>query len=60
VIAKIAEDIAQVSRDAGYRTLLVSSGAAPAPLDPARFASFVDAERNKYRELVKVSGARAD
>ena len=60
IVARIAEDIAAVSREDEYRRLLVSSGAGPAPLAPAQFAAFVDAERRKYRELVKVSGAKAD
>ncbi|HZZ91891.1 MAG TPA: tripartite tricarboxylate transporter substrate binding protein [Usitatibacter sp.] len=60
IVSRIAEDVATVSRDAAYGKLLVSSGAAPAPLAPAAFAAFVDAERRKYKELVKVSGAKAD
>ena len=60
IVARIAQDIARVSQDPDYRRLLESSGAAPAPLAPAEFAKFVDAERRKYGELVKISGARAD
>ena len=32
----------------------------PAPMTPAEFATFVQKERKKYRELVKTSGAKAD
>jgi tripartite-type tricarboxylate transporter receptor subunit TctC len=60
IVAKIAEDIAQVSADPAYKQQLVSSGAGPAPLTPAAFAAFVDGERRKYSELAKVSGAKAD
>jgi tripartite-type tricarboxylate transporter receptor subunit TctC len=60
VVNQIAADIAQVSQDKGYRDQLVASGAAPAPLAPAAFAAFLDAERRKYSQLVKASGARAD
>lgn len=60
VVARIAQDIARVSKDPDYKRLLESSGAGPAPLPPAEFARFVDGERRKYGELVKISGAKAD
>ena len=60
IVARIAQDIGDVSRDSAYHDQLVASGAGPAPMTPAAFAAFVDAERKKYRELVKISGAKAD
>jgi tripartite-type tricarboxylate transporter receptor subunit TctC len=60
VVAHIAADIAQVAKDGAFREQLVASGAAPSPLAPAEFAAFVEAERRKYSELVKLSGAKAD
>jgi tripartite-type tricarboxylate transporter receptor subunit TctC len=60
IVARIAEDIAQVSRDGAYHDQLVASGAGPAPMAPAAFAAFVESERRKYSELVKISGAKAD
>ena len=60
IVSRIAEDIAQVAQDPAFRDALVAQGAAPAPLGPAPFAAFVDAERRKYANLVKVSGAKAD
>jgi tripartite-type tricarboxylate transporter receptor subunit TctC len=60
IVARIAEDVAAVSEDATYRQQLIASGAGPAPLGPSPFTAFVEAERRKYSELVKVSGAKAD
>jgi Uncharacterized protein conserved in bacteria len=60
IVSRIAEDIAHVSKETAYHDQLVASGAGPAPLAPAAFAAFVDAERRKYSELVKISGAKAD
>ena len=60
IVERIARDIAEVSRDAEYRRQLEASGAGPAPLAPVDFATFVDGERRKYSELVKISGAKAD
>ena len=60
VIEKIAADIARISQDRAFGDQLVAQGAAPAPLAPAAFASFLDAERSKFARLVKESGAAMD
>ncbi|MGE5096234.1 MAG: Bug family tripartite tricarboxylate transporter substrate binding protein [Betaproteobacteria bacterium] len=60
IVVRIADDIAQIAKDAAFRDQLIAQGAGPAPMEPAAFAAFVEAERKKYRELVKLSGAKAD
>jgi tripartite-type tricarboxylate transporter receptor subunit TctC len=60
IIAKVAADAAQVAQDKGYQDKLKASGAAPAVLAPDAFAAFLDSERRKYKELVQISGAKAD
>jgi len=35
-------------------------GAEPRPLGPAAFEAFIRAENEKWREVVRVSGARLD
>jgi tripartite-type tricarboxylate transporter receptor subunit TctC len=60
VIAKIAADIARIAQDKAFSDQLVAQGAGPAPLAPAAFASFLEAERSKYGRLVKESGAAVD
>jgi tripartite-type tricarboxylate transporter receptor subunit TctC len=39
---------------------LASVGAEPAPLPPEEFAAFARAERAKWKEVVRKSGARID
>jgi hypothetical protein len=34
--------------------------AEPAPSSPQEFAAFLQRERNKYREMVQISGAKVD
>jgi tripartite-type tricarboxylate transporter receptor subunit TctC len=59
VVGQIARDIASVA-DSALAEQLARQGAAPAPMTPAEFATFVQNERKKYGELVKTSGAKAD
>jgi tripartite-type tricarboxylate transporter receptor subunit TctC len=60
VIAKVAADAARVAQDKSYQDQLKASGAAPAVLAPEAFSAFLESERRKYRELVQISGAKAD
>jgi len=59
IVQQIARDMATVS-DAALAEQLARQGAAPAPSSPAQFAAFVQKERRKYSELVKMSGAKVD
>jgi len=59
IVQQIARDMATVS-DAALAEQLARQGAAPAPSSPAEFAAFVQKERRKYSELVKMSGAKVD
>ncbi len=60
IVERIADDIAQVAKDEEFRKQLVAQGAGPAPMPPAAFNDFVEAERRKYSALVKISGAKVD
>ena len=59
IVQQIARDMATVS-DAALAEQLARQGAAPAPSSPSEFAAFVQKERRKYSELVKMSGAKVD
>lgn len=59
IIEQIARDYAAVA-DKSLADQLSGQGAAPAPMAPAAFAAFVQKERQKYGDLVKASGAKAD
>ena len=60
VVAKIAADVASVTREGAFKDQLSGQGAAPVGSTPAEFAAFVQAEREKYRRLVKESGAKVE
>jgi len=60
IVNQIATEVARISQDKSFSDQLRAQGAAPAPASPAQSAAFVDAERRKYRELVKASGAKAN
>ncbi|HEX4332822.1 MAG TPA: tripartite tricarboxylate transporter substrate binding protein [Usitatibacter sp.] len=59
IVAQVARDIATVS-DSALAEALAKQGAAPAPMTPADFTAFVQKERRKYQEAVKLSGAKVD
>ena len=60
IINQVAAEVARIAQEKSFSDQLRAQGAAPAPLAPSAFAAFVDAERRKYRELVKASGAKAN
>ena len=60
VIERISADIARIAHEKAFADQLAAQGAGSAPLAPAAFGAFLDAERSKYARLVKESGAAAD
>jgi tripartite-type tricarboxylate transporter receptor subunit TctC len=60
IVNQVAAEVARIAEDKSFGDQLRAQGAAPAPLAPAAFAAFVDAERRKYSQLVKASGAKAN
>jgi tripartite-type tricarboxylate transporter receptor subunit TctC len=66
VIARLGDAVDQVARDPGFRVRLAEFGAEPAGLTPeggstpAAFEAFLRAEREKWAEVVRRSGARAE
>jgi tripartite-type tricarboxylate transporter receptor subunit TctC len=60
IVNEVSAEVARIAQDKSFSDQLRAQGAGPAPLSPSTFAAFVDAERRKYRELVKVSGAKAN
>ncbi|MFX7780601.1 hypothetical protein ABTJ96_20020, partial [Acinetobacter baumannii] len=65
-IAKLGGAVDAVARDPGFRARLAEFGAEPAGLTPAggstpeAFEAFLTAEREKWAEVVRRSGARAE
>ena len=60
VIARYADAILGIVRDAAGAARLRDLGSEPRPLGPAEFEAFIRAENEKWREVVRVSGARLD
>jgi tripartite-type tricarboxylate transporter receptor subunit TctC len=60
VLQRYADAIAEISRDPAVVARQREIGAEPRPLGPAEFEAFIRAENEKWREVVRVSGARLD
>jgi tripartite-type tricarboxylate transporter receptor subunit TctC len=60
IIQRYASLILEVSRDAAVIARQREIGAEPRPLGPAEFEAFIRAENEKWREVVRLSGAKLD
>lgn len=60
VIARLNQAFTQALQDPDTQTRFAALLAEPTPTSPAAFADFMTAEREKYRDLVRLSGAQID
>jgi tripartite-type tricarboxylate transporter receptor subunit TctC len=60
IVPKLNADIRQFLGLADVKAKFFEIGAVPAPMTPEEFAAFVAAERTKWAEVVKASGAKVD
>ena len=60
ILARYAEALGEISRDPAVIARQREIGAEPRFLAPAEFEAFIRAENEKWREVVRVSGARLD
>ncbi len=60
VVARLSAEIGKVLQTPELRERLAKMGAEPSPTTPEAFAEFVRAEQEKYRRVVRASGARVD
>lgn len=60
VVTKLHQAYAAALADPAVQTRLKQMGSNASMLTPAQFAEMVVQERNKYQELVKLSGAKVD
>jgi tripartite-type tricarboxylate transporter receptor subunit TctC len=60
IAAKLHADLMQFLASADVKAKFFEVGAVPAPMKPDEFAAFVAAERKKWAEVVKASGAKVD
>ena len=60
IVAQLAREIAAVMALPDIRERLVALGSEPADSNPASFAAFIRSESEKWGEIVRSSGAKAD
>jgi tripartite-type tricarboxylate transporter receptor subunit TctC len=60
IVDRLAREVKAVLERPDVATQLASVGAEPAPLPPDEFVAFARAERAKWKEVVRKSGARID
>jgi len=60
VVQKLGAEIAAAMKSPEIRERLIALGSEPADSSPASFAAFIRAEADKWGEVVKASGAKAE
>ncbi len=60
IVKRYADAIIEISRDPAVVARQHEIGAEPHPLGPAEFEAFIQRENGKWREVVRVSGAKLD
>jgi tripartite-type tricarboxylate transporter receptor subunit TctC len=60
IMQRYADAILEISRDPAVVARQREIGAEPRPLGPAEFEAFIRAENEKWREVVRLSGAKLD
>ena len=60
VITRLNGEINKILADAETRQKLLDAGANVEPMSIERFAAFVNAEREKYERIIKVTGVKPD
>jgi tripartite-type tricarboxylate transporter receptor subunit TctC len=60
IVDKLAAEVKRILLSPDVAASLKAVGAEPAPMPPDAFAEFAKAERAKWKEVVRISGARID
>ena len=60
IVDKIAAEVKKVFEEPNVVATLAKVGGEPAPMSPDQFAAFIEAERPRWREVVKASGVHID
>jgi tripartite-type tricarboxylate transporter receptor subunit TctC len=60
IVERLAAEVKRILELPDVVASLRAVGAEPAPLPPDAFAAFAQAERAKWKEVVRISGARID
>ncbi len=60
IVDRLAAEVKRILETPEVASSLKAVGAEPAPMPPDAFAAFTRSERAKWKEVVRVSGARVD
>ncbi|HEX9463867.1 MAG TPA: tripartite tricarboxylate transporter substrate binding protein [Alphaproteobacteria bacterium] len=60
IVDRLYRTIAAIGQDPEYRRRIVDAGAEPVTMPPKEFAAFDATEIERWREVVKISGAKVD
>jgi tripartite-type tricarboxylate transporter receptor subunit TctC len=60
IVARLNTDVVAALQRAEVRDRILAAGAEPAPGTPAEFGALIRAETDKWAQVVKATGARAD
>lgn len=60
VLERVSGHVAEILKEPAVLARLRDVGSEPRPLGPADFTAFIQAENAKWKEVVRVSGARLD
>ncbi|NWG25257.1 MAG: tripartite tricarboxylate transporter substrate binding protein [Pseudorhodoplanes sp.] len=60
IVDKVAAEVKAMLETPANAQKLTEIGAVPSPMTPEQFADFIAAERKKWSEVVKASGAKVD
>jgi tripartite-type tricarboxylate transporter receptor subunit TctC len=60
IVDKLAADVKRILLSPDVAASLKAVGAEPAPMSPDAFAEFAKTERARWKEVVRISGARID
>jgi tripartite-type tricarboxylate transporter receptor subunit TctC len=60
IVDRLAAEVKRILETPEVASSLKSVGAEPAPMPPDAFAAFTRSERVKWKEVVRISGARVD
>lgn len=60
IVDKINAEVRRIFELPEVKARLVEIGAVPSPMTPDEFSAFIKAERDKWQEVVKTSGAKIE
>jgi tripartite-type tricarboxylate transporter receptor subunit TctC len=60
IIRRLYDEIAKIINTPDMKNFIVSQGAEPALMDPAKFGAYIDAERVKWAKVIKAANVKPE